>query len=308
MKRRTLGPSLQSALILFLILFLEKVGPIQIYTYSSYISAADAIDLSFMNQKELFAKLGREKKSGISPIIATLLLILIAIAAGVVVYAYVIGFVGNSTGNSGGATNTLSIDQFTASSKTSAFPAAVYVRNQGPAAEPFNTGFYVKGSTTNLQLAPALSLTLAGGSISVTNVAFSATGTNVLTVTLTCSSTGTATVSGFGTSATSTACSGGSATATLTLPTGILLSSSITTANAAFATVALGATPIVVGVLLTVGTITVPINTVLPLTLSPQGQLVSAGAGTGQANEPLSAGQSYTAQIIGTDGSSTTGS
>ena len=120
---------------MFLILFLKKVGPIQIYTYSSYISAADAIDLSFMNQKELFAKLGREKKSGISPIIATLLLILIAIAAGVVVYAYVIGFVGNSTSNTGNAQSVISIDNFcaSASGKCSAGTQAyaLVIRNVG---------------------------------------------------------------------------------------------------------------------------------------------------------------------------------
>lgn len=50
-----------------------------------------------------------KKRSGISPIIATLLLILIAIASGVVVYAYVIGFVGNSTSNTGGAQSVLEL-------------------------------------------------------------------------------------------------------------------------------------------------------------------------------------------------------
>jgi len=50
-----------------------------------------------------------KERKAISPIIATLLLILIAIAAGVVVYAYVIGFVGNSTTNSGGAQSTISV-------------------------------------------------------------------------------------------------------------------------------------------------------------------------------------------------------
>ena len=38
-----------------------------------------------------------KEKKGISPIIATLLLILIAIAAGVIVYAYVVGFLGSSS-------------------------------------------------------------------------------------------------------------------------------------------------------------------------------------------------------------------
>jgi len=50
-----------------------------------------------------------KERKAISPIIATLLLILIAIAAGVVVYAYVIGFVGNSTTNPGGAQSTISV-------------------------------------------------------------------------------------------------------------------------------------------------------------------------------------------------------
>ncbi|HKW05520.1 MAG TPA: archaellin/type IV pilin N-terminal domain-containing protein [Nitrososphaerales archaeon] len=247
-----------------------------------------------------------KQKKGISPIIATLLLILIAIAAGVIVYEYVINFVGNSTGNNGGGTNTLSIDQFTASSKVTAFPATVYLRNEGPAAESLNNGFYITGST-NLQLAPAISLALASGSITVTNVAFTATGTNALTVTLTCSGTGTATVSGFGTSGTTGACSG-TATATLTLASGIIFSSTIASANTAFSGVALSANQVVAGVPLTAGTITVPINTVITLTLAAQGQQVASGAGAGQANQPLSSGQTYTIKVTGTDGSSTVAS
>jgi archaeal type IV pilus assembly protein PilA len=54
----------------------------------------------------------RLQKRGISPIIATLLLILIAIAAGVVVYAYVIGFVGQNQ-TSAPQTETLAINAWT---------------------------------------------------------------------------------------------------------------------------------------------------------------------------------------------------
>ena len=61
-------------------------------------------------------KLVSSKSKAISPIIATLLLILIAIAAGVVVYAYVIGFVGNSTTSPGNTQGVISIDNFCASS------------------------------------------------------------------------------------------------------------------------------------------------------------------------------------------------
>ncbi|MHB1868603.1 MAG: archaellin/type IV pilin N-terminal domain-containing protein [Nitrososphaerales archaeon] len=66
----------------------------------------------------------QEKKSGISPIIATLLLILIAIAAGVIVYAYVIGFIGGSTSNSGGATSVIQITNFCASAANHACNSA----------------------------------------------------------------------------------------------------------------------------------------------------------------------------------------
>ena len=87
------------------------------------------------------------RKSAISPIIATLLLILIAIAAGVIVYSYVVGFVGNSTTNSGATTDTLSIDQIGIAHGNTNFPVTVYVRNLGPTTESFNTGFYLKSAT-----------------------------------------------------------------------------------------------------------------------------------------------------------------
>lgn len=88
-----------------------------------------------MNEQRLFARLKLEKKSGISPIIATLLLILIAIAAGVIVYAYVFNFVGNSTTNSGNAQSVISIDNFCASATHScsagAQSYALVIRNVG---------------------------------------------------------------------------------------------------------------------------------------------------------------------------------
>ena len=62
-------------------------------------------------------KIQKEKKA-ISPIIATLLLILIAIAAGVIVYAYVIGFIGGSTSNSGGSTSVIQVSDFCGSATT----------------------------------------------------------------------------------------------------------------------------------------------------------------------------------------------
>ena len=98
-----------------------------------------------MDRIELFNRLKRERKSAISPIIATLLLILIAIAAGVVVYAYVLGFVGNSTSNSGNNTSVISIPNFCISASTNCNAAAYYVSVQ-------NTGSVSISSGGNVQL------------------------------------------------------------------------------------------------------------------------------------------------------------
>jgi archaeal type IV pilus assembly protein PilA len=81
-----------------------------------------------------------KERKAISPIIATLLLILIAIAAGVVVYAYVIGFVGNSTGNTGNNVSVISIDSFCASASlgkcTSGNAFYIVIRNVGSVSVP----------------------------------------------------------------------------------------------------------------------------------------------------------------------------
>ena len=84
-----------------------------------------------INRIELLRQ--KKHRSAISPIIATLLLILIAIAAGVIVYAYVIGFVGNSTNNSGNTTSIFNIENFCVSASTSCSGKAysVSLRNVG---------------------------------------------------------------------------------------------------------------------------------------------------------------------------------
>lgn len=70
-----------------------------------------------------------QKKKGISPIIATLLLILIAIAAGVIVYAYVVGFIGSQSPSAPQVgTDQLTITAVTNTSDTS---LTVYVQNVG---------------------------------------------------------------------------------------------------------------------------------------------------------------------------------
>lgn len=70
-------------------------------------------------------KLPKSKK-GVSPIIATLLLIVIAVAAAVVTYSFVMGFIGTST-NPSGQQGQMSIDSATLNNTH----VTVYVRNIG---------------------------------------------------------------------------------------------------------------------------------------------------------------------------------
>ena len=91
----------------------------------------------------------RERRA-ISPIIATLLLILIAIAAGVVVYAYVVGFIGNSTSNTGNSTSIIQIDNACVSTAyhcTSGSGIYVVVRNVGSSTLSGNASVYLTDIT-----------------------------------------------------------------------------------------------------------------------------------------------------------------
>ncbi len=81
----------------------------------------------------IFASVARSKR-GISPIIATLLLILIAIASGVILYSYVTGFIGSSTQNPGLSISTISIDNACVSISTTHCSGSQYsitIRNLG---------------------------------------------------------------------------------------------------------------------------------------------------------------------------------
>jgi hypothetical protein len=67
-------------------------------------------------------------KTAFSAVIASLILMLIAVAAGVVVYAYVMGWIGNAS-QSSASTGVLSIDSVTASVSNS--QVKLYIRNSG---------------------------------------------------------------------------------------------------------------------------------------------------------------------------------
>src|SRR5262249_25614811 len=87
----------------------------------------------------------QKNKKAISPIIATLLLILIAIAAGVVVYAYVIGFVGSTTG--GGNTGNTQISADLVALKASTGVTTLVLKNVGGTTAVLGSGTYLKGGT-----------------------------------------------------------------------------------------------------------------------------------------------------------------
>lgn len=69
-----------------------------------------------------------KNKKGVSPIIATLLLIVIAVAAAVVTYAFVTGFIGGATGGAGGGQGSMSMDSYIVYDSNS---AGLYMRNTG---------------------------------------------------------------------------------------------------------------------------------------------------------------------------------
>ena len=90
----------------------------------------------------------RMNKKGVSPIIATLLLIVIAVAAAVVTYAFVTGFIGTSSG-SATQTGSMSFDTYTRDGST----MTVYLRNTGTKALTVQS-VYLDGTPISITQAP----------------------------------------------------------------------------------------------------------------------------------------------------------
>ncbi|MDH5811114.1 MAG: type IV pilin [Candidatus Verstraetearchaeota archaeon] len=82
-------------------------------------------------------------RRGVSPIIATLLLIVIAVAAVVVTYTFVMGFVGTGTQTSTNVQGQLTYDSYSVNGTTSSSITA-YIRNTGGKAVVLNS-VYVDG-------------------------------------------------------------------------------------------------------------------------------------------------------------------
>jgi len=106
----------------------------------------------------------KPKNRAVSPVIATLLLILIAIAAGVIVYAYVVGFIGSATQNTSVQQSVISID----SVGTNAGRTQVnfYVRNVASTSTTLSTAYLLDTSGTVLATLSLSAVTLTPGQVS----------------------------------------------------------------------------------------------------------------------------------------------
>jgi len=107
-----------------------------------------------------------ESKKGISPILATLLLIVIAVAAIVITYAWVITFTTNVTGQD------VQLREITTSWNSTANTITVYLTNQGTSDGKIDS-VYIGTSATNLNLQgsvtcdPASKIIVSHGTIEI---------------------------------------------------------------------------------------------------------------------------------------------
>ena len=101
-----------------------------------------------MNIKRLF-----RSKRAFSAVIASLILMLLAVAAGVVVYAYVMGWIGGATGQQAGKYGELSLDTATANSTSDVITA--YVRNIGGISATPDKAYVNDYNVTSMTPSPA---------------------------------------------------------------------------------------------------------------------------------------------------------
>lgn len=102
-------------------------------------------------------------KRAFSPVIAALILMLLAVAAGVVVYAYVMGWIGGATTTGGGTKGELQFDSLHANTTH----ITIYVRNVG-GKDLLLSKIYVDGT----EKANETAIADAGVSITVQSVAY----------------------------------------------------------------------------------------------------------------------------------------
>gem|GEM_PF-7075199 len=220
----------------------------------------------------------------VSPVIATLLLILIAIAAGVIVYGYVVGFIGTSTKNTIVQQSVLSVDVASASSSSNQVTA--YIRNSGSTAMT-PSAFYISGTQLSINVPITYQIT-AGTTWPATTItlAFASSTTATVTLSATAAAGNTLTVGALGGSV---AIAGGATSGTLSVGSGITLKS-------AFATTASASVTPTTSQQTTNGPLASTATNSITLSPNTAQQFNLTGV-------TLTAGTVYTVSIIATDGS-----
>jgi flagellin-like protein len=245
------------------------------------------------------------KRKAISPIIATLLLILIAIAAGVVVYAYVLGFVGNTTtGQPSGQTNITSDSQ---SLKASTGSIQFILKNVGGKTATIGNGLYIQGgSLPATQIGWQVTLTSTSGSpTSITDIQVQQVTDNSHVKIIITQASGTVTYtatflnSGLSCTITISSSTTGSC-ASIALPSGVTVSSGYVADTGAIAK-----TP-GVSVLTLFGVSTNAGAGTGSLSVNPQTTVETDMFAIGSTPLSVSAGTSYNIQIVTNDGSTAT--
>ena len=128
-------------------------------------------------------KIGNRKlnRKAISPVIATLLMIAIAVAASILVYVWSMGLVGSLQGTGGQQTREQLIMEAYVASAT---PFTLYIRNVGPTTSVIAAVYvegipassfvgdltYAPGSTGTLKVTPSSSITLTPGAAYVVKI------------------------------------------------------------------------------------------------------------------------------------------
>jgi len=114
-----------------------------------------------MEMKRVF----RSKKA-FSAVIASLILMLLAVAAGVVVYAYVMGWIGGATGHNTGQYGELSLDTAYANATTKMITA--HVRNVGGKLVTSNAAYVNDSNVTSTEAVEIVPNAVASISINAT--------------------------------------------------------------------------------------------------------------------------------------------
>ncbi|MGC8936738.1 MAG: archaellin/type IV pilin N-terminal domain-containing protein [Candidatus Methanomethylicaceae archaeon] len=94
-------------------------------------------------------KIHKIDRKGVSPIIATLLLIVIAVAAAVVTYSFVMGIIGTSTTTGTGVQSRILIEAVTTNSTTSPFNiTSIVVKNAGTLSTNITSAYLCRSDGT----------------------------------------------------------------------------------------------------------------------------------------------------------------